>query len=273
MIVRNAVLPVAVALCLLSFTTPGGVRAQGADPGALDFPLPEPLSRQPSGLPMRDADIRAQLRSTVRTTLAAGLSGRISSLTVREGGRVEKGQVLAAFDCDAEKAALRGARARVDAAVATLKADERQVALGTAGQVTLDISKAEVAVARSQAEMIEIKLRACTVMSPFDGVVVTRHANPHQYAAEGEPLLDLMDTSALEADMVVPSRWLVWLVPGAPFTITLDETGATLEGVVDRTGGVIDPVSQSIRIIGRIIGDADDLVPGMSGTVSFADRS
>ena len=46
-----------------------------------------------------------------------------------------------------------------------------------------------------------------------------------QYAQPGQPLLDIIDDTALELEFLVPSRWLV--SPGAAFQVRIDETGKT----------------------------------------------
>jgi multidrug efflux pump subunit AcrA (membrane-fusion protein) len=37
-------------------------------------------------------------------------------------------------------------------------------------------------------------------------------------------------------------------------------------------GGKVDPVSQTIKVYGRIIDKADELLPGMSGAIEFISK-
>ena len=53
------------------------------------------------------------------------------------------------------------------------------------------------------------------------------------------------------------------------FTLSLLETGRDYPCEVTRLAAKIDPVSQTVRVTGRIVGKADDLLPGMSGRASF----
>jgi len=79
----------------------------------------------------------------------------------------------------------------------------------------------------------------------------------------------LVDTSNLEVEMVIPSRWLKRLSAGTVFAINLDESAQPVKARIDRNIGTIDPVSQTIRVIGTLISPPLSLLPGMSGEISF----
>jgi multidrug efflux pump subunit AcrA (membrane-fusion protein) len=59
------------------------------------------------------------------------------------------------------------------------------------------------------------------------------------------------------------------LVPGKHFRVTLDEVAKTYQAEITRVGGKVDPVSQTIKVYGRITDKADELLPGMSGAIEF----
>jgi multidrug efflux pump subunit AcrA (membrane-fusion protein) len=83
-------------------------------------------------------------------------------------------------------------------------------------------------------------------------------------------MLKIIDTSTLELDLIVPSKWLQWLKPGSPFTFAVDETGKSSGAVVDRLLPEVDPVSKTLKIIGRFNStDNGQTIPGMSGTATF----
>lgn len=82
--------------------------------------------------------------------------------------------------------------------------------------------------------------------------------------------MDILDTSRLEVKMIVPSRWLTWLKPGARFSIRIEELGRVYPARVVRLGARIDPLSQTIPLSGEIVGHHEELLPGMSGTAGFS---
>ena len=80
-------------------------------------------------------------------------------------------------------------------------------------------------------------------------------------------MLDILDDSVLEAEFIVPSRWLTRLKPGAPLQVQVDETGRTYPAKVVRLGARVDPVSHSVKITGELSGSNPELTAGMSGRV------
>lgn len=262
--------PLGAVLPPLPPATPPAVGAQAAADEAAAGAVPAGSPDEGAGATGSAMPIRAQLRSWRFTTLAAGIPARIDRLEVLEGQRVAKGQALIAFDCSAEQAARRAAAARAEAARAAMRADAELVKRGGAGQVKADLSRAEHAAAVAELQRLETMLEKCAIAAPFDALVTRKAAQQYQFVNAGEPLLELVDTGAIEVDMVVPSRWLGWLRPGHAFDLRLDETGDLLPGRVDRYAGTVDPVSQTVRLIGRLEAPPDSLLPGMSGLLHFA---
>ena len=82
-------------------------------------------------------------------------------------------------------------------------------------------------------------------------------------------ILELIDTRNLEIEMVLPSLNLILFQAGKQFEFLIDETDQTVEAVIDRVVNVIDPVSQTVRVIGILTDPPDNLMPGMSGVVFF----
>jgi len=213
--------------------------------------------------------VRAQLRSRNFAVLSAGISGEVVRMPVREGDRVAQGAVLAAMDCSTQVAARKVAEARLTAARAKSRVSDRLAELNSASVLEVELARSDVAQVVAELGAMDASLRKCEVRAPFAGLIVGQPARPHQFVREGDPLVELYDTGNMELELIVPSRWLEWLRPGASFAMTVDELGTSIKAVVDRVGGRVDPVSQTMRLIGRVEGGQKDLLPGMSGTATF----
>ncbi|MGB0465950.1 MAG: efflux RND transporter periplasmic adaptor subunit [Pontibacterium sp.] len=213
--------------------------------------------------------IRAQVTSLLRTTLAAEMPGRLTRLKGLPGDRFKKGDLLARFDCTEQEALLRKAKASEKSADTELAVSKRLVELDAGS--TLEVSKAEARLAESHADAAVMKARVkkCRLYAPFAGRVAVRQAAEHQYVRIGTPLLDVFAENSLEVRLIVPSRWLAKIRKGDRFKIAIDETGTVYNAEIIRTGAVVDPISQSVEIAGRIIDSATRLLPGMSGWAQF----
>lgn len=230
-------------------------------------PLPGPVV--PSA-PDFAPELRAQLAPREFTELSSEIAARIDHINTKIGNRFKKGDVLVVFDCSLENAQVTKARAAAAQADKAYAINQRLLALKSIGDLELAVSEAEVGKARADLSAAEAVQSKCAIAAPFAGVTVDQKAQEFQYATPGQALLDIIDDRDLDIQLIVPSRWLVWLKPGYAFHVQIDETGKTYPARVTRLGGRVDAVSQSIRVFGEIVGDAPELMAGMSGRADLA---
>jgi membrane fusion protein, multidrug efflux system len=210
-------------------------------------------------------EIRAQLTARQFTTLSSEIAARIDRIATRVGERFKKGDVLVEFDCAIQRAALARAHAALSQAEKTYAINTRLSQLKSIGQLELEVSAAEVQKQKAEVAAADATASKCIIAAPFAGVTVDQKAREFQYAAPAQPLLEILDDQSLEIELIAPSRWLDWLRPGTTFEVHIDETNRNYSARVTRLGGRVDPVSQSIKIIGEIAGSTEGLLPGMSG--------
>jgi RND family efflux transporter MFP subunit len=214
--------------------------------------------------------IRAQLVPRAFTTLSSETAARIDRISHRAGEHFQKGETLVEFDCVAQRAEVAKARAILKAAEKTYAVKKRLFDMKSLSGLELEVSAAEIDKAKADVAIADATQSKCMIEAPFTGVVVDQKARESQYTTPGQPLLEIVDDRALELEFIVPSAWLRWLKTGTAFSVAVDETAKTYRAHVELLGGRVDPVSESIKVTGTIDGDAQDLMPGMSGRVLMA---
>jgi membrane fusion protein (multidrug efflux system) len=244
----------AAVLCVLALQAPALAPALAQQPTAQDA----------AALPQV---IRAQLVPRAFTTLSSETAARIDKISHRAGEHFQKGDTLVEFDCVVQRAQVAKARAVLKATEKTYAINRRLFEMKSMSGQELEVSAAEIDKAKADLAVADAMHSKCTVEAPFSGVVVEQKAREFQYTTPGQPLLEIVDDHALELEFIVPSAWLRWLKTGTAFSVVVDETGKTYHAHVELLGGRVDPVSESIKITGAIDGDAQDLVPGMSGRI------
>lgn len=210
-------------------------------------------------------EIRAQLVPKRSTILSAEVAAQISELPLREGDSFAEGQRLVAFDCGVQRARLAHAAAQETATRKAYEVKSKLNALNSIGALELETAAAEHAVAEADLQMAKVITSHCVISAPFAGRMGPMEVKRYQSVAEGQKLMEILDPSELEAEMLVPSSWLKWLKPGYALEIGIEETGRKYPAKVSRLSPRIDPVSQSIRVFAVIDGKFPDLLPGMSG--------
>jgi membrane fusion protein (multidrug efflux system) len=217
-----------------------------------------------------DGRVRAQLVARNEVVLSSELSAKIESLPLREGAAFRAGQLLVGFDCTLFKAQLNKAESALDAARQTLAVNQRLAELNSIGKLEVELADARVKESQAEAAYMHATVSKCAITAPFSGRVVKRIAAAFQFVTPGTPLLAIQDAEELEIRMIVPSKWIATLKPGARFSLQVDELGKSFSARVLRTGARIDPISQSVDVIGAVDGTPSALLPGMSGWAVFA---
>lgn len=213
--------------------------------------------------------VRVVFRSYETASIGAEINAKIIYLPQREGDRFVRGERLVEFDCrkvhaeaDAARAALKAHRAAYEAQLTLL----RYQATGT---LTVEQARSEMEKSQADVRGLEAKLASCSIIAPFDGRVVEKTAQLHEIAQPNQPLIKIINESKLELVLMIPSSWLADIGIGMRFTVSVDETGERHEARIVQSTGLIDPVSQSARLLGELVKPAPTVLPGMSGTASF----
>ncbi len=213
--------------------------------------------------------IRGVVRALNTASISTDLQVPIKILNFRKGQGFKKGVTLVTFDCarfQAERMVLLAERK-----VQALSVDNNLslFKLNAIGQFDLEISKAKLSKADAEVNRMDVRLKNCVVKAPFDGQVAVTETYQYETPKAGVPFIKIIETSKLEIDFIVPSKWLAWMKTGTKFSFRIDETGKTYEGRVLRLGASVDPVSQTIEVRGQFSGKTDQLFSGMSGAANF----
>jgi RND family efflux transporter MFP subunit len=211
--------------------------------------------------------VRGQLRPVRHTVLAAGFSGRVDSIEVSVGESVEEGAVLVRMDCGELKADRAAMTARERAAAARYDVNRKLAAVNNVSGLEVDLSRAELAVARAESQRVAARMGYCEIEAPFSGTLTAKHVQAFQHVQAGEPLLDLVDNSELRVEVAVPSAWLARLTPDHSFSLHVEELDRMIDGRILRSAGRVDPVSQTVLLIGRLDTVPPGVMAGMSGSV------
>src|SRR5512144_237548 len=148
--------------------------------------------------------------------------GRVETLKVREGDRVQKGDVLFTVDDDLQKAdvvvrntAVVNAQQSFDRAKELLKS-----AAGT--QKTYDDAEAALRQAKANLEWAQTRLARRSAHSPGEGTVEQIYYRPGETVPAGRPVVALLPPGNLKVRSFVPQAVLPELKYGDTVGITCD---------------------------------------------------
>lgn len=203
--------------------------------------------------------------------IGTDLSFPIASLPFREGQSFSKGDILVAFDCGDLVAQVKSAEAVLRAETITRDNNARLARSKAVGRFEVTLSEAKTDQAAAEVEAYKSKMSRCIIRAPYDGRIAAMRAHEHEIPEPNQPLMQIVSEGNLEIEVLLPSSWLRWLKSGSQFSIAIDELGETRKANVSRIAAIVDPVSQTVKIIGRFSESTDGILPGMSGQAKFED--
>jgi RND family efflux transporter MFP subunit len=230
----------------------------------------------------------AEVRAIQRADVVARVKGRIRSVAVDEGQRVEAGQLLFAID-DAElRQELRRTRAAVTSAAAELKAAETERDGARMLLAKRIVSPTEVALldakiqalaakleeARASEDQAAIDLSYAEVRAPFAGFVNRLPKKAGSLVADGDLLTTITDASEVFAYFRVPEREYLRYVAtdddgrskDVAFLLA-DGTRLAGAGVIDALETEVDPATGTIAFRARFPNPDNVLKHGSTGKV------
>ncbi|MBD3370051.1 efflux RND transporter periplasmic adaptor subunit [Candidatus Fermentibacteria bacterium] len=266
---------------------------------ALGCDEPVPADRAEDVIPVRvetvqpsliseEARASARLEGSEEALVYPAIPGRIEEVLVEEGDSVRVGQTLVSLATDRQvRAGLSSARAAIAAASADLENQERTLertqSLYEAGAVSeqqLDGARTAYEAARARLEQAYAAAQQAgsnqanaTIDAPFDGRIGRIWAREGSLAGNG-PLLSIANAGALEAEVLLPERYLPDLSIGLPAYISVTAyDGESYPGMVTATARSVDPLSGLVPVEVTFANESGDLMPGMTGMVSVAVRT
>ena len=220
-----------------------------------------------------ERDISVLIVPGDETTLSSQMAGKIRRIHVGLGEQVKAKTLLVEFDCAEQEAQLQSAQAEYRGARETHLTKLRLQALGAAGELEVTVAAAAADKARSQVAVRDSFMDYCRIMAPFGGRVAKVRAKEAESVPVGQPLLELVSSSALKAQLFVPASWITWLKPGMEFQVRTEADGRRHRARVSKLNARVEGVSQALEVEARFEGQTDTLLPGMVGTALFPPRS
>jgi membrane fusion protein (multidrug efflux system) len=197
-------------------------------------------------------------------------SGRITSILVKEGSKVSKGQVIAKIDAEILNVDLETAEANYQNA---LKDQERFQSSFTTGGVTqqqLDQVKLNLSNAQARLQQAKRKLSDATVKSPINGIINQKFVELGAYVSPGTQLFEIVDVSKLKLAVSVNEAQVALLKTGDVVNITTTVyPDKTFKGKVSFIAAKADN-SLSFPVEIEVENNAEgQLRAGMYGTATF----
>lgn len=201
-----------------------------------------------------------------RVTLATRVMGVIDELPVKQGERVERGELVMRLEAEDKEAAVRMAESLVTQRQAEADAAERLVSGGNAPRLQADQARASLATAKSQLEGAKAELAQYSIHAPYNGVLDRVPVQRGSAILAGTEVATLINLDPLLAIGEVSERDLRYLKPGNTADIRLVD-GTVTKGTLRYVSRDATPATRTFRIEVAIPNKDKKLPAGMTAEI------
>ena len=155
--------------------------------------------------------------------LAFEVAGKIDEVKVDIGDAVQKGDILAFLDPSEMQASLNQALARYDLADQALKRFTDLKEKGFISNQELDRASSDFLIAKAQVDFYSVKLEQTKIRAPFNGFIQNRFFDPGTVTSPGIAILEVIDSTSVEAHVSVPSGVIDGLIIGQEYNFIIND--------------------------------------------------
>jgi RND family efflux transporter MFP subunit len=224
------------------------------------------------------------------------VNGRLSSVDVKMGDAVRRGQVIARVDDREIQQQVRQAEASFKVSEASIRQREADLKLAQtnldrsrnllqrellpqqthddtearyeAAQAQLDLSRAQFDQAKARLDELRITLANTRIESPVDGFVGRRYVDPGAIVGGNSSVASVVDIRTVRMVANLVERDLKRVPVGTPAAVEVDAfPGEVFKGQVSRVAPVFDPATRTAEMEVEVANADFRLKPGMYSRV------
>lgn len=226
-------------------------------------------------------------------------AGRLQDIDVRLGDRVNRGQRIAKIEDFDIQEQVKQQEAALEVSKATIRQREADLQLAQvnaersrnlfarqllpkqslddtesrlqAALAQLDLARAQNTQSTARLDELKINLNNTIIVSPVNGFVARRAADPGAFVSQNAPVADVVDISRVRLVANIVEKDLKQLKVGDDTKVEVDAfPGETFIGRIARVAPVLDPATRTATMEIEIPNPGFRLKPGMYARVSIS---
>lgn len=201
-----------------------------------------------------DANERVDIRSEV--------SGVVRDISFREGGRIQKGQVLLKIDDSELRAQLSQALTRENLAAGTENRARQLLEKEAISQEEFDIALADLRSLKAQTQLIRAQLGKTTVNAPFSGTIGLRSISQGEYVTPTTVVATLVNTNPVKITFSIPEKYSNQVKNNSRITFTISGSNKKYTATVYAVEPQVEAATRTLQLRARAANDDGSLIPG-----------
>lgn len=223
----------------------------------------------PKAPAQQEQEFECLLEPMAEVQLGSPVKGILESIKVERGDPVEKGQLLATLQADAEKAAVDLARAKLEFGQRKVARNKELFKDDYVSEFKVDEAVTEARLAEVELQQAQTMLEQKSLTSPITGLVVERHLSVGEFVSESE-IMKLVRIDPLIVEVVVPVEFFGSIEEGMDAEVfPQDPLGGAYWSQVVSVDRVVDAASGTFGVRLELPNAGNELPAGLQCRVRF----
>lgn len=217
--------------------------------------------------------VQGNIETDQDVTLSAEMGGLITSINVKEGQTVRKGQVVARVDASVLSSNVNELKTKLEYAEYMLGKQEELQKRGVGSEFDLETAKSQVNSIMASMRSLNTQRGKAVIRAPFTGVVDEVFARRGQMAGPASPIVRIVNNSSIDIVASISEKHFTKVKIGTEMNVSFPNYSDTVIKLkVTNVGNYIQPTNRTFRIMSEINNNTFFL-PNMLAEVSITDFS
>tara|TARA_B100000953_G_scaffold58037_1_gene45838 strand:+ start:18110 stop:19306 length:1197 start_codon:yes stop_codon:yes gene_type:complete len=195
------------------------------------------------------AEVQGNVATDENIIIYPEYSGILKNVYVKEGDRVNKGQVLAKIDDGGLSSQVAQAQAQATLAKTTYERQKRLWEQNIGSEIQFLEAKTNFEATQKAAEQLQSQLAKTTVTAPFSGVIDNIISNQGEVVSPGQSqLFRIINLNNMYVEAAVPENYLPKIQRGTFVKVMISSVNKEYDGKVTDVGSNINANNRTFRV-------------------------
>ncbi|MFM2146515.1 MAG: hypothetical protein RL732_1351 [Bacteroidota bacterium] len=220
-------------------------------------PLSSNIEVPGSLLPYEETEIRSEI------------SGRITTLNIREGSTVKKGDLLVKLFDEDLKAQLKKLEVQLQIAQKTLDRQKELLKISGISQQEYDLSELQISNLKADIDLVKVNISKTEVRAPYAGRLGLKNISVGAYISPSNLLTTISQVNQLKLQFTVPEKYGSKVRNGQQVNFQIDGSDKIYKAAVMATESGIEENTRSLLVRAKVAATDGYLVPGAFAKVKM----
>ena len=220
-------------------------------------------------------ELQGNVQTKQNVLIYPEMAGTLKRVYVKEGQRVNKGQLLASIDDGGMSSQVSQLKTQAELAKTTFERQKRLWDQKIGSEIQYLQAKAQFEATESSLKQAESQLGKSTIRAPFSGIIddVIKDQGTVVAPGPGAEIFRIVNLSNMYITVDVPENYLGGIEKGKEAKVFFPVLGDTVISEIRQTGNFINPSNRAFSVEIPVPNKKGNIKPNLSARVSLNDYS